>query len=84
MTARKQQNTNFTLLWGSITQQEVIFMSIIFAIVLYYYSRYDFDSFFKKIFARVWTLIGPKEESELNFSIFCLAIPRLVKKLGEK
>ena len=39
---------------------------------------------FKRFFARALALIRPKEGSELNFSIICLAMPRLVKNFGEK
>ena len=39
---------------------------------------------FKKILARVWVLIGPKEGSKPNFSILFLAVPILMKKFREK
>ena len=45
MVAWKQSEMQFFCYFGgSITQQEVIFMSNVLVIVLHYYSRYDFDS----------------------------------------
>ena len=79
---KTEQNLFFCQFGGSFTQQDVVFVLIFLAKVLYYYSRYDFDSF--KFFARVWALIGPTKGSKPNFSITCLAILRHVKKFGEK
>ena len=78
------ENTTFTLLWGSVTQQQVFLHVNLFWLKCYTVTVDMILIHFKKIFARVWTLIGLKEGSEPKFSILCLAIPRLAKIFWEK
>ena len=81
---KTKQNTIFMLFWGSITQQQVFLHVNLFWLKCYTITVDMILIHWKKNFARVWALIGPKEGSEPNISIICLPTPRLEKNFVEK
>ena len=81
MAAWTWSKMQFLRYFGALLLSKRLFSYQFFlAKVLYYYSRYNVNSF-EKIFCKGLALI---EGSELNFSILCLAILRLAKKFWEK
>ena len=80
----RRSKMEFWRYFGALLLSKRLFLCQFFlAKVLYFYSRYDFDSF-KKYISRIWALERPKEGSQLNFSVLCLTIPTLAQNVGEK